>query len=84
LVNPGTVIYFVALVMGLRLDTAPSALGLALFVAAVFAASASWQLVLACGGAMVGRALNSDRGRRVAALISGPLIGVLALALAVS
>lgn len=45
----------------LRAGSAPSALGQALFVAAVFAASASWQLVLAAGGALLGRALTGDR-----------------------
>ncbi len=50
---------------------------------AVLAASASWQVVLACGGALLGRALTSDRGQRLAALVSGALIGVLALRLAV-
>jgi threonine/homoserine/homoserine lactone efflux protein len=81
-INPGTVIYFVALVVGLRSSGTPSALGQALFVTAVLLASASWQLVLACGGALLGRALTSDRGRRLAALVSGALIGVLALKLA--
>lgn len=83
-VNPGTVIYFVALVVGLRSSGTSSALGQALFVAAVLVASASWQLILACGGALLGRALTGDRGRRRAALASGALIGVLALKLALS
>jgi threonine/homoserine/homoserine lactone efflux protein len=83
-VNPGTVIYFVALVVGLRSSGTPTALGQALFVAAVLAASASWQLVLACGGALLGRALTSDRGRRLTALVSGALIGALALQLAIT
>lgn len=74
-----TVIYFAALVVGLRSGSAPTALGQALFVAAVLIASASWQLVLACGGALLGRSLTSVRGRRWAALVSGVLIGVLAL-----
>jgi len=80
--NPATVVYFVALVVGLRASSAPSALGQAVFVAAAFAASASWQLLLACGGAALGRALTGDRGHRVAAVVSGVLIGVLAARLA--
>jgi threonine/homoserine/homoserine lactone efflux protein len=83
LVNPTTLIYFVALVVGLRAGSNPGALGEIMFVAAAFAASASWQLLLACGGALLGRVLTGDRGRRVTALASGVLIGVLALRLAV-
>jgi len=81
-VNPTTLIYFVALVVGLRGGTAPGATAQAAFVVAVFAASASWQLVLGCGGALLGRLLTGDRGRRWTALVSGTLIGVLALRLA--
>lgn len=84
LINPTTLIYFVALVVGLRAGSVPSALGQAVFVAAAFAASASWQLLLAGGGALLGRVLTGDRGRRLTALASGVLIGVLAVRLAVS
>ncbi|HEV2887183.1 MAG TPA: LysE family transporter, partial [Jatrophihabitans sp.] len=83
-VNPTTLIYFVALVVGLRTSADPSPLGQALFVAAAFAASASWQLLLACGGALLGRVLTGARGRRWTALGSGVLIAVLALRLAIS
>ena len=84
-VNPTTLLYFVALVVGLRTGgSAPSLLGQALFVAAAFAASASWQLLLACGGAVLGRVLTGVRGRRWTALVSGALIAVLALRLAIS
>ncbi|MDQ1744661.1 MAG: hypothetical protein QOE23_3000 [Pseudonocardiales bacterium] len=82
-VNPSTLIYFVALVVGLRAGTAPGAPSQAAFVVAAFAASASWQLVLACGGALLGRLLTGDRGRRCTALGSGLLIGLLALRLAI-
>ncbi len=71
-----------ALVVGLRAGIAPGPLGQAVFVAAAFAASASWQLGLACGGALLGRLLSGDRARRATALVSGALIGVLALRLA--
>lgn len=80
--NPATITYFVALVVGLRADSTPSAFGQAVFVTAAFAASASWQLLLACGGALLGRALTGDRGHRVSAVVSGALIGVLAARLA--
>ncbi len=83
-VNPTTLIYFVALVVGLRADVAPSAPEQALFVVAAFAASASWQLGLACGGALLGRVLGGGRARRATALVSGALIGVLAVRLALS
>jgi arginine exporter protein ArgO len=82
LVNPTTLIYLVALVVGLRAGSAPGALGEILFVAAAFAASASWQLLLACGGALLGRAVTGIRGRRLTAVASGVLIGVLAVRLA--
>jgi threonine/homoserine/homoserine lactone efflux protein len=82
-INPTTLIYFVALVVGLRAGSAPSPLGQALFVAAAFVASASWQLLLACGGALLGRALTGVRGQRLTALVSGVLIGALAVRLAV-
>ncbi|MBV9821806.1 MAG: LysE family transporter [Actinobacteria bacterium] len=81
-VNPTTLIYFVALVVGLRAGTAPGPLGQALFVLAAFAASASWQLSLAAGGALLGRALGGSRARRITALASGALIGLLAVRLA--
>jgi threonine/homoserine/homoserine lactone efflux protein len=83
LVNPTTLISFVALVVGLRAGSAPSALGETLFVAAAFAASASWQLLLAGSGALLGRVLTGVRGRQVTAVVSGVLIGALAVRLAV-
>jgi threonine/homoserine/homoserine lactone efflux protein len=83
LVNPTTLVYLVALVVGLRAGSASSALGEILFVAAAFAASASWQLLLACGGALLGRVLTGVRGRRLTAVVSGVLIGVLAVRLAI-
>lgn len=81
-VNPATLIYFVALVVGLRAGTAPGPLGQAVFVLAAFAASASWQLGLAAGGAMLGRAVGGSRARRITAVASGALIGLLAVRLA--
>ena len=83
LVNPTTLIYFVALVVGLRAGSAPNAVGQAVFVAAAFAASASWQLLLASGGALLGRVLTGGRGQRLTAVASGVLIGVLAVRLAI-
>ncbi|WP_433262467.1 LysE family transporter [Micromonospora vinacea] len=80
LLNPMTVLYFTALVLGRR-DTADSGvLAVALFVAGVFLASASWQLVIAGGGTVVGRALTGPRGRLVTGLVSSALIAALAVA----
>jgi arginine exporter protein ArgO len=51
------------------------------FVAAAFAASASWQLLLAGGGSLVGRTLTGTRGRLATAMVSSAFIVVLAVAL---
>ncbi|MGC4854823.1 LysE family transporter [Micromonospora sp. DT4] len=80
LLNPTTVLYFVALVLG-RSDTADAGLLRAtLFVAGVFLASASWQLLIAGGGTVVGRALTGPRGRLVTGVLSSVLIAALAVA----
>jgi arginine exporter protein ArgO len=44
------------------------------FVVAAFAASAGWQLLLAGGGALLGRALTGRRGRLVTALLSSAVL----------
>jgi arginine exporter protein ArgO len=80
LLNPTTVLYFVALVLG-RPDTADAGLlPAALFVAGVFLASATWQLLIAGGGTVVGRALTGPRGRLVTGVLSSVLIAALAVA----
>lgn len=82
LLNPITVIYFTALVIGGQTTAAaPDHLERAVFVAAAFAASASWQLVLAGGGALLGRVLTGGRGRLITTLISSAVIAALALGL---
>lgn len=75
--NPATVVYFAAIVLGNRhlVDGLPQA---AVFVAAAFVASASWQLGLAGGGAALGRVVTGPRGRRVTGLVSAAVIAVLA------
>jgi arginine exporter protein ArgO len=81
--NPATVVYFSALVLG-RQSAAPVAgAALAVFVLAAFAASASWQLLLAGGGSLLGRALTGARGRLVTSLVASLVIAVLALALVI-
>jgi arginine exporter protein ArgO len=52
-----------------------------LFVTGVVAASASWQLLLAGGGSLVGRALTGPRGRLATALVSSAVIAALAVVL---
>jgi arginine exporter protein ArgO len=79
MMNPLTVVYFTALVLGRQADAAPARAGQAVFVLAAFAASASWQLALAGGGAFLGRVLTGSRGRLITALTSAIVIGVLAV-----
>lgn len=80
LLNPATVVYFTALVLG-RADLGGSGTAIAtLFTLGVFLASASWQLLIAAGGTVVGRVLTSDRGRLVTALLSSTIIAALAVA----
>ncbi|QNE23360.1 lysine transporter LysE [Kribbella qitaiheensis] len=76
MLNPTTVIYFTALVLGAR--STPSLLHQTVFVIAAFIASTSWQLLLAGGGALLGRALTSPHGRLSTALASSLLICALA------
>jgi arginine exporter protein ArgO len=74
LLNPATVIYFAALVLG----RGGSGGGFG-FVAGAFLASASWQLLIAGGGSLIGRLLTGDRGRLITALASSAVIVVLAV-----
>jgi arginine exporter protein ArgO len=78
LLNPATVVYFAALVLG-RGGTG----GGVWFVLGAFLASASWQLLIAGGGALVGRVLTGERARRITALVSSVVIAVLAVGLVV-
>lgn len=77
-VNPATVVYFAAIVLGNRHLVDGAAEG-AVFVAAAFAASASWQLLLAGGGAALGRATTGHRGRVATGLVSAAVIAALAV-----
>lgn len=81
LMNPMTVVYFAALVLGSEAVAASAPAHRVVFVLAAFAASASWQLLVAGGGALLGRALTGSRGRLVTALASSTLITVLAVRL---
>jgi arginine exporter protein ArgO len=81
LLNPMTIVYFGALVLGRGDRGSLTGAGSAVFVLAAFAASASWQLLLAGGGAIVGRVLTSPRGRLATALTASAVIVVLSVAL---
>jgi arginine exporter protein ArgO len=82
--NPTTIVYFGALVLGRHASGGFGPVAGAVFVVAAFVASASWQLLLACGGSMLGRVLNNPRGRLLTALAASAVITVLAAQLAVS
>jgi arginine exporter protein ArgO len=84
LLNPATVIYFGALVLGRRDAGDPARSAAALFVLGAFLASASWQLLIAGGGTLIGRALSGPRGRLITALASSTIIAALALTVLLS
>ncbi|PKT68009.1 lysine transporter LysE [Streptomyces populi] len=84
LLNPTTVVYFAALVLGSRTAEAVRPLEQGVFVLAAFAASASWQLLIAGGGALLGRTLTGHRGRLVTGLVSSGVIMLLAVRVLVS
>lgn len=84
LLNPTTMIYFAALVLGSRTAEAVRPLEQGVFVLAAFIASASWQILLAGGGALLGRALTGRRGQLVTALVSSVVITLLAVRMLVS
>lgn len=79
MLNPATILYFGALVLGWQTSGNFSGAQGAVWVTAVLFASASWQLLLAGGGALVGRTLTSRRGRLGTALASSLMIAALAL-----
>jgi arginine exporter protein ArgO len=83
ILNPATIVYFGALVLGRRADAGLSGFSAAVFVLAAFVASASWQLLIAGGGHLVGRLVTGPTGRLVTALVSGAVIAVLAVGLIV-
>jgi arginine exporter protein ArgO len=77
-VNPTTVVYFAAFVIGNPDLTEGWAEGI-VFVLAAFVASASWQLTLAAMGSVLGRSVTSHRGRVVTGWLSGLVIAALAV-----
>ena len=83
-VNPATVVYFAAVVLGNSSLSAASGAERLAFAIAAFAASASWQLVVVGGGALVGHLLTGPRGRLLTALGSSVVIFGLAVNMLVS
>ncbi|MER7705910.1 LysE family transporter [Kitasatospora sp. NPDC097605] len=84
LLNPLTVVYFTALVVGGRAG-GPGPLGPGLaFALAAFAASASWQALLATGGALLRRTLTGPRARLLTGLAGHTVVLALALRLALT
>ncbi|MEU9866010.1 LysE family transporter [Streptomyces sp. NPDC047971] len=79
ILNPMTVIYFVALILATGPAGPATSLDRTVFVLAALVASASWQLFLATGGALLGRGLTGPRGRLATALVSSALIAGLAV-----
>ncbi|MGN6607566.1 MAG: LysE family transporter [Jatrophihabitans sp.] len=66
-VNPATLAYFAALVLGTRV-------GGVLFVVGVLVASAAWQLVLVGGGAALAHRLTTPGGRTALAVTSAAVM----------
>ncbi|GAA1517095.1 LysE family transporter [Dactylosporangium maewongense] len=83
MLNPATIVYFGALVLGRRADDGLSAAGETVWVLSAFVASASWQLLIAGGGTLLGKVLTGPRGRLWTALTSSAVIAVLAVVLVV-
>ena len=77
--NPLTVIYFGALVLGRQAAGAFTTPQAGIFVLCVFAASASWQFLLVSGGALLGRLVTGPRGMLTTAVMSSVLIMLLTL-----
>lgn len=77
--NPTTVTYFVAVVVGGSASSTTGWVGRALFVMAAFAASASWQLLLASAGCLLGRSFTGPNGRLVTSMASALIIAGLAV-----
>jgi arginine exporter protein ArgO len=77
--NPLTVVYFGALVLSRQAPGAFTAGQAGIFVLCVFAASASWQLLLVSGGRLLGRLASSPLGALATAVVSSALIMLLML-----
>jgi arginine exporter protein ArgO len=81
-INPTTIIYFAAVVVGLGVASGLTPSGGILFCLGAFAASLSWQTLLAFTGASAGRRM-SPKVQTVAMLVGNVLILLLAVAIIV-
>lgn len=77
-INPATVVYFAAIVVGGSVVIDGPAEG-AVFVIAAFAASASWQVFVASLGTGLRRWISGPRGRRTTGIVAAAVIAALAL-----
>ncbi len=81
-INPATVLYFAAIVLGGTVQLDGPAEGV-VFVAAAFAASASWQVFVASVGSGLGTwlhlSLAGPRGRRTTGVVAALAVAALAL-----
>jgi arginine exporter protein ArgO len=78
--NPLTLVYWAALILGRQASTATlTPTQAAVFAVAVAAASASWQLVLVTGGRLIGSLARSRAGGLAVSLASSLLIAALAV-----
>jgi arginine exporter protein ArgO len=77
-VNPATVLYFAAIVLGGTVTIDGPVEGV-VFVAAAFVASASWQVFIASIGAGLGHWITGPRGRRTTGVLAALAIAVLAV-----
>ncbi|MFJ7178546.1 LysE/ArgO family amino acid transporter [Streptomyces massasporeus] len=84
LLNPTTVVYFAALVLGSQAGGPAGPVEQGVFVLAAFAASVSWQVLLAGSGALLGRALTGHRGRLATALVASGVMTALAVRMALA
>jgi arginine exporter protein ArgO len=73
IINPTTIVYFAAVIVGLGVANDMSAVDGTLFVVGAFVASLSWQTVLASAGAFAGNRLG-DRARTFAIVAGNILI----------
>ena len=80
--NPATLAYFTALVLGSQSTAHRGGLERAVFVVCVFIASAAWQLTLVATGAAIGHLAGGRRGQLAIAATSAAVMVALAVALA--
>ena len=73
IINPTTVVYFAAIVIGLGVARGMGAGDGALFVTGAFLASLSWQTLIAAVGAFAGHRLSS-RSRKVVSILGNLVI----------